>query len=63
MRSTQSCRICMYPPPHMTSVLSVQGSIDEINAVMPYLRFDADLTFTGTHSKKSEDSTCIGEMC
>ena len=28
---------CMYPPPHMTSVLSMQGSIDEINAVMPYM--------------------------
>ena len=45
---------CMYPP-HMTSVLSMQGSIDEINEVMPYMRFDADLTYTGTHSEKSAD--------
>jgi len=38
----------------MTIVLSMQGSIDEINAVMPYMRFDADLTYTGTHSKSPQ---------
>jgi hypothetical protein len=29
------------------AVLSMQGSIEQINGVMPYLRWDADLRFTG----------------
>ena len=29
------------------SVMSLQGSIDHINSIMPYLRWDADLSYTG----------------